>query len=220
MLANQLVSSKFFPLKITDTCGKALDILNEFDIAYLPVIDGSKHIGYLAVSDILGRDEEKTIEPYINKEVVSKVYPHQHLFEVIRTFSEISSPTLSLVDEEDNFMGIITAQELLEKLASLTAISQPGSILTLEVSANNYTLSEISRIVEYNDAKILALYVSANVETPTRVQVTIKLNTTAIKSVVAAFERYGYQIVASYTGNTDTEDLKSRYQSLMKYLDI
>lgn len=220
MHANQLVSGKFFPLKITDTCGKAIDILNEYDIAHLPVIDGNKHIGHIAVSEILGHDDKTIIEPFINRTIVSKVYQYQHLFEVIKVFSETSSSALSLVDDDDTFMGIITAQELLSKVGTFTALSHPGTVLTLEVTAINYALSEISRILEYNDAKILALYVDVNPNTPSLLQITIKLNTTQIKSVISAFERYGYKILASYTNNTDTEDLKNRYQSLMKYLDI
>lgn len=220
MLAGQLLSGRLFPLKISDSCGKALDLMNEFDIAFLPVVDGDKHLGYVAASDLLDADSNDNILTKTNSAVVSKVYENQHLFDIITIFSEISSSVVSVVDINDRFIGILSAKELINKMASLNAFSQPGSIITLELPAISYSMSEISRIVEYNNTKILSLYVNTVAEAPAQLQVHIKLNTTDIKSVVATFERYGYTIVASYYREYDTEDMKNRFDSLMKYLDI
>ncbi len=220
MIAKELVSKRLFPLKKSDNCGKALELLNEFDIAFLPVVDTDKHIGYVAVSDLLEANENETIMAYTNKAVVSKVYEYQHLFDVITVFSEISSSTISVVDKEDKFIGIISAKELVNNMASLNAFSQQGSIITIEVPAISYSLSEISRLIEYNNAKILSLYVNTVANEPTQLQISIKLNTTDVKSVIATFERYGYPILASYFREVDSDDLKNRYDSLMKFLNI
>ncbi|KAB2916231.1 MAG: CBS domain-containing protein [Bacteroidetes bacterium] len=220
MLAGQLLSGRLFPLKISDSCGKALDLMNEFDIAFLPVVDGDKHLGYASASDLLDADPDDNILTKTNSAVVSKVYENQHLFDIITIFSEISSSVVSVVDINDRFLGILSAKELINKMASLNAFSQPGSIITLELPAISYSMSEISRIVEYNNTKILSLYVNTVEDAPAQLQVHIKLNTTDIKSVVATFERYGYTIVASYYREYDTEDMKNRFDSLMKYLDI
>lgn len=220
MIAKQLVSNRLFPLKTSYNCGKALDLLNEFDIAFLPVVDNDKHLGYVSVSDLLDADRNEAILAYTNSAVVSKVYEYQHLFDVITLFSEINSSTLSVVDKDDKFIGIISAKELINKMAALNAFSQQGSIITIEVPAISYSLSEISRLIEYNNAKILSLYVNSVENEQTLLQVSIKLNTTDVKSVIAAFERYGYPIVASYFREADSDDLKNRYDSLMKFLDI
>ena len=220
MIAKQLLSQRLFPLKVSDTCGKAIDFMNESDIAFLPVVDDDKHLGYIAVSDILDAAPEEPVIGYINNAAVSKVHSNQHFFEIITIFSEIHSSTISVVDEQDKFIGIIAAKELVNKLASLNAFSQPGSIITLEVPSISYSLSEISRIIEYNNAKILSLYVNTVEDAPAQLQVSIKLNTADIKSVLATFERYGYPIVASYFRDVDDDSLKDRYNSLMKFLDI
>lgn len=220
MVAKQLLSTRLFPLKTSYNCGKALGLLNEFDIAFLPVVDNDKHVGYVAVSDLLDADENETIMAYTNSAVVSKVYEYQHLFDIITVFSEINSSTISVVDKEDKFIGIISAKELVNNMASLNAFSQQGSIITIEVPSISYSLSEISRLIEYNNAKILSLYVSTVENKPTLLQISIKLNTTDVKSVIATFERYGYPILASYFREVDSDDLKNRYDSLMKFLDI
>lgn len=220
MIAKQLLSKRLFPLKTSYNCGKALDLMNEFDIAFLPVIENKKHIGYACVSDLLDADANESILAYTNAAVVSKVYEYQHLFDIITVFSEINSSAISVVDEDDKFIGIIAAKELVNKMASLNAFSQPGSIITLEVPSLNYSLSEISRLIEYNNAKILSLYVSTVEDQPSVLQISIKLNTTDVKSVIATFERYGYPIIASYFRDVDSDDLKNRYDSLMKFLDI
>ncbi|HYG15865.1 MAG TPA: CBS domain-containing protein [Bacteroidia bacterium] len=220
MIARQLLSNRLFPLKVTDTCRKALELMNEFDVAFLPVVEGDKHRGYVAASDLLGAGAKVTVLKKTNNALVSRVYETQHLFEIITIFSEINSSVLSVVDADEKFIGIISARELVNNMASLNAFSQPGSIITIEVPPNSYSLSEISRIVEYNNVKILSLYVNNVPENTGLMHVNIKLNSTDIKAVIATFERYGYPIVASFFRDYEADDLKSRYDLLMKFLDI
>ncbi len=53
-----------------------------------------------------------------------------------------------------------------------------------------------------------------------QIDIVIKLNTTDLKNIIATFERYNYSITASYLRTDDTDSLKDRYDSLMKYLDM
>lgn len=221
MIARELLNNKLFPLKPTDKCGNALDLLNEYSISFLPVVEGDKHLGYISAADICDPDIfDETILRFINASVVSKVYENQHLFEVIRTFSEIPSSTVSVVDMNDRFIGIISAKDLINKIASLNAFSQPGSIITLQMDYRNYQPSEISRIIESNNARILSLYIHTAEESSNLIEIDIKLNTSDLKSIIATFERYNYNIVASYFREDNFDDFKNRYDLLMKYLDI
>lgn len=220
MIAKDFLSPKLFPLKQTDTVEAALDILNESNVAFLPVVEDNRHVGYVCASDIVGiKPKSKKISGYINASVVSKVYEDQHIFEVIRTFSEISSSVISVVDSKDQFVGIIAAKELIDQLATFNAFREPGSIITLEMQKQDYSLAEISRIVEYNNAKVLSLYVHSD-EGRSMLQVHLKLNTRDLRSISATFDRYGYNVTASYFAEDDSSGIKDRYDQLMKYLDL
>ena len=99
-------------------------------------------------------------------------------------------------------------------------MKQPGGIIILELNVNDYTLTEIAQIVEGNDAKILSMYVSSPEESML-MNVTLKINTTDITSIIQTFNRYNYKIKASYMESDELESLlQNRYDEFMKYLSI
>ena len=118
-----------------------------------------------------------------------------------------------------NYKGIITLQALLQEIAQLSAITEPGGILELEVNIRDYSLTEISRIVESNDATILSLYTSTHNDSTKR-EVILKLNKEDLRAIIAAFDRFGYTILHYYQKSDFEEDLKDRYDSLIHYLNI
>ena len=80
-------------------------------------------------------------------------------------------------------------------------------------------MSEVARIVEENEAEIFCFYTHVNHETQ-RVEITLKLNTTEVSLLIAAFERYEYFVKAVHNDTGFTADLKERYDSLMRYLNV
>jgi len=220
MLAKEFLSSKLFPLKPSDSVQVAMEILNESNVAFLPVVENGKHIGYLSSSELLDvKPKSKKIEALIKHSLTARIMENQHIFEVIRVFANIPSTVLSVVNAEDEFIGMISAKELIHQMAKFSGFLEPGSIISLEVGVRDYSLSEIARIVEYNNAKILSLHLESR-EEERKLLVHLKLNTSDLKSLVATFQRYSYQVVASYFNEEENSSLKSRYDLLMRFLDI
>ena len=124
-----------------------------------------------------------------------------------------------VIDDKENYVGIITSENLVQYLAGISAITEPGGIIVLELNVKDFVLSEIARIVESNDAKILSLYVSTYPES-TKMEITIKLNITELKSLISTFERFNHTVKASFQESEYFDDLKDNYDSLMKYLSI
>jgi len=219
MIARDFLSKKLLPLKPNYTCAEALDILNEYAVAYLPVVKDNKHLGYICVSDICGELLKKDkILKYIVLTAAPVVHQDQHFFEIIKLFSSISSTVVSVIDNNDFFVGILSAKELINNLAQFNAYTQMGSVIMLELDLRNYSLAEISQIIESNQAKIWSIY-TYSVPDTNLIQVHIKLNTNNIKSILATFNRYNYQVVASFFREDDYGDMMSRYQLLMKYIE-
>ncbi|TNE78337.1 MAG: CBS domain-containing protein [Bacteroidetes bacterium] len=220
MLANEYLSNRLFPLKKSDSVQMALEILNESNVAFLPVVDGSRHLGYICTADIMDvKPKSKKIDTYINTALAAKIYDDQHLFEIVKIFAEVNSTVISVVNHQEEFVGIIAAKDLIKHFAQLSGFSEAGSIITLEMGASDYSLSEIARLVEYNNAKVLSVQLSSPDQSSV-LQVHVKLNTRDIQAIRSTFERYNYKVVASYFNEDDISGLKSRYDQLMKYLDL
>ena len=102
----------------------------------------------------------------------------------------------------------------------LNMTNMPGGIIVLELNANDYSMAQIARIVEDNDAKIWSSHVRSIADT-FKIEVTLKINQTDLTSVIRSFQRYDYTVKASFQGNNRYEDvLRKNYDQFMLYLNV
>jgi hypothetical protein len=142
-----------------------------------------------------------------------------HIYEVIKIACDLQLTIIPVIDSEENFLGVITMQTLVNYFGTLNGIKDTGGIIVLEMNKSDYSLSEIGRIVESNNSLVLSSYVSSSSDS-TKIEVTLKLNVADLKHVMATFERFEYTILASYQETEYHEQLKDRFDSLMNYLNM
>ena len=99
-------------------------------------------------------------------------------------------------------------------------LSAFSCIIQLEMGAYDYSLSEIARIVEENDAKILGLTVDNIPEDPGRILVSILVNKPDCSAILQSFYRYNYNVVNTFSSPDENSDLRDRYALLMRYLNV
>jgi CBS domain-containing protein len=221
LLAKKLISEVVPALKTSDTGLQALSWMEIFRISHLPIVNNLEFLGLISDKDIydlnmaeepIGNHKLSLFSPY--------VLMHQHIYEVIEIISRLELTVVPVLDENKHYKGMITLNDLLHSFANLSALKQPGGIIELELNVNDYTLTEISQIVEGNDSRILSLYVSSP-EDSTKMNVTLKVSTTDISSIIQTFNRYNYTVKASYMESDEMEDLvNNRFDAFMKYLSI
>ena len=123
-----------------------------------------------------------------------------------------------LVDENKNYLGSITNRKLLYTIAKSTAVKSSGGVIVLKMNQNDYSMSEISRIIEENNTKILSSYITSTPDA-LKIELTLKLNTIEINSIVKDLERFDYIISASFNDEENNDDFTDRYESLMRFLN-
>ena len=103
----------------------------------------------------------------------------------------------------------------------LKKLEQEAScVIQLEMGAYDYSLSEIARIVEDEDAKILGLTVDSIPEDPGRIMVTLLVNRADCGAVVKSFYRYNYNVINTFSSPDEDNDLRDRYALLMRYMSV
>src|SRR5690606_5606845 len=117
-----------------------------------------------------------------------------------------------------NYQGLISINTMMEHIAVLTSVEEPGGIIVLEIDNRNNSLAHISQIVESDNARILSSYLTSFPDS-TRMELTLKLNRIDISSIVAAFIRYDYQVKATFSDLKPDHGVSDRYDQLMNYLD-
>lgn len=221
MLAKDIVSENIPPLKITDKGDKAIEWMYEFKLSHLPLVDNKKYIGLVSEDDILDfNNTHEQLKNFVKNLYKPFVNENEHIYEVLRVAVNLKTTVIPVVDKKMNYLGIITLQSLLYNFAKMSSISEPGGIIMLDLNQKtDYVLSDIARIVEGNDAHILSSYFNIDPDNG-RYAVTLKVDVTDIKHIVATFERYEYEVKAYFQESDMEEVIKDRYDSLMKYLKI
>ena len=148
-----------------------------------------------------------------------RIHKDQHLFNALRQFQESNLSLLPVVDADEQFLGCVRAQELLKTCCQWLNVTEPGGLVHLEINSIDYSLAQISQIVESNDAKILACMVLPHSDS-TMIEVVVKTNKEELSAIIQTFERYQYKIMASYHKDLFKEGLDERFGSFIRYLNI
>lgn len=219
MIAAELNSKILDPLKTSDTGEEALTKMNLYHVKHLPIVNDTQLLGIISESDVLNNDLGEPIGSFHLSLADSYVHKNEHIFEVMGKLAKSNLTVISVIDDKEDYIGMITMEDLIQYYANSFSFKEPGSIVVLETTKSNYSLNEISRIVEEESAAVLSSFITSS-EKSMNVYVTIKINKQDISRIVASFERYEYGIKASYSKEEFIDSLQGRYDSLMKYLSV
>jgi acetoin utilization protein AcuB len=221
MVANDLISEVIPSLKTSDLGQTALNWMEIFKISHLPIVNNQEFLGLISDTDIY--DMNQPNEPIGNHALTlfkPFVTSEQHIFEVIGLASRLKLSVVPVLDTKNNYKGVITSNDLIRHIAGISSMDQPGAIIVLEVIERDYSLSQIAQIVESNNVKILSMYITSS-PASTLLEVTLKVNTNDLMSVIRTFERYNYEVKTWVTENDSMDRFYSeRIDLLMKYLNI
>ena len=219
MIASQLITYEIPPLKLSDKGSRALDWMEEFKVTDLPVVNNGEYLGMIEETQLLDRSNiDDLISSYNLMFKKPYVHENQHVFEIISLIVQNEVDLLPVLGANDKFLGIITINSILKFFSETVSIANQGSIITIQLNINDYSLAEIAKIVESDNAKILASFITSHPDS-TKLEVTLKINKNEITRILATFERFNYTITASYNETDYQKDLQNRYDEFMRFLN-
>jgi len=221
MIAKDLISDVVPVLRETDTGLQALNWMEIFRVSHLPIVKDDEFLGLISDNDIYDLNKA---EEAIGKQKLSLFSPYvkadYHIYDVIEIISRLKLTVIPVLEDEKTYLGLITLNDLMQYIERIFSVREPGGIIVLELNSVDYSLSEISRIIEGNDAKILSLYVKSSTNSR-KIELTLKINRTNLTSIIQTFLRYDYTITSTYVKEDDMKDmLEDRYNSFMRFLNI
>ncbi|MBN2731181.1 MAG: CBS domain-containing protein [Balneolaceae bacterium] len=222
MLVARAINNDVRVLTDVDSVAEALEQMELLGADCLPVVNQSsrKVIGQISRS-ILGDIDDNTISlGDLELEEPFKIFNGQHLFHAIRMMLQHELRFLPVVNENWEFQGIIKKQQVLESLSKMLNLTEYGSVITIELSHRNFTLSEIVQLIEAEGGKILGITVETPDAEKKSYEISIKLNLQDVSRVASALRRYGYTILTESESESYNIDLETRADELMKYIDM
>jgi acetoin utilization protein AcuB len=219
MHAADLITADIAPLKPGDPVAVALDRMDEAKVGHLPVVEGGRLVGLVKESGLADINDPKvTAEAVMDRVEVPFVRGGQHIYDVMKLLVERALTVVPVLDMEGKYLGMVNEHEALRRLAEVTNVREPGSVIVLEMNQTDYSLQEIARIVEGNDAKVLSVYCHT-VQDSVQLEVTLKINREDISDILQTFDRFQYQVKTTFQGSLLHEDLRGRFDELMRIIN-
>ena len=216
-----MISDVVPSVRTSDTAQTVLNWMEIFRVSHLPIVNDLDYLGLVSDSDIYDMNQPE--EPIGNHELSLPrpyVLDTHHIYEVVTLAARHKLTVVPVLDEGKHYKGVITYNDIIKNIASLSSIDQPGGLIILQVLERDYSMSRISQIIESNDARILSMYITSKPDS-TNLEITIKVNTSDLASIIRTFERYSYEVTTWVTENDDLDRFYTdRYNLLMKYLNM
>lgn len=220
MIAKELITGHLPPLKHTDTGELALRWMEEFKVSHLCVMKDENFVGVVSEVDIYDRgDPAMALTEMFDHLPRPYVLEHVHIYEVLARIAGDKISVVPVLSETEEYLGCIEVSHLMQFIAETGSIKEQGGIIVLEMNRHDYSLSQISQIVEGNNAHILSSFISSHPDS-TKIEVTLKINQIELDRILRTFERYDYVVKASFQKSSYDDDLQLRFESLMNFLNM
>jgi CBS domain-containing protein len=218
MLTRDVISNSIPYLHKEDKVLHALQLMNDYHVAHLPVVEDESYLGIISEEQLLQSDEENTINELPVSDGTTSVQANDHFLKAIQT-AVVNKLSIVPVVEEKQLVGIVTYNDLLKNASEFMSLSQPGALIVLEMESRAYSFTEINRIVESNDAQITQLNTFNDPETGI-MQVTIRISKMEVSDIISTFQRYEYNVKYYFGEELYENEMRTNYDNLMNYLKI
>ena len=216
--ALSLISKSLPALTRGESALRVLNLMDEFRVNDLPVVENGLFVGLANESDFLNAEVYPgEVQAELDLLVVS-VLPDSHVLDVLKVMSENDLSVIPVVDEGNNYLGSITSADLLDHLAEMLGVMRDGGIIVLQVPERDHSIQQIARIIEENNAKILSLSVVPATEG--NLEMHIKIDLPDLNPILQSLERFNYTVLSKFQAAQFDNELKDRYDELMRYLNM
>jgi acetoin utilization protein AcuB len=218
MLTRDLISNSIPYLHKDDKVFHALQLMNDYHVAHLPVVENENYMGIVSEEQLLQTDEENTIKELPVTDSATSVQANDHFLKAIQ-IAVVNKLSIVPVVDEKQLVGIVTYNDLLRNASEFMSLNEPGGLIVLELESRNYSFTEINRIVESNDAQITQLNTFTDPESGI-MQVTIRVSKLEVSDIISTFQRYEYNVKYYFGEELYENELRTNYDNLMNYLKI
>ncbi len=201
---------------------QTIEALQDFfiDVPYshFAVLNDGIYIGCIAAADVETFDTDKKVMDY--KYALEGFFARDTMIwlDVLEVFAKNHTNIVPVLNQENAYLGYYELEDIVKFFHETPFLKEQGGIIVVKKSASEYSMSQITQIIESNNGKLLGLFISeADLES---VQVTIKIALGGMNDIIQTFRRYNYEIVSEHNEDNYLNNLKERSEYLDKYLNM
>jgi len=215
---SEYINNDFKPFSNYESVTAIQDFFTDVNYSHFPVMDNEVYIGSVSAVDAETFESQKRISDYRYSLEGFFVRTTMNWMDVLEVFARYNATIVPILDETNKYVGYYEITDIIKFLNETPFLKETGGIIIVEKPLADYSMSQITQIVESNNGKLLGVFVSeANSE---KVQVTIKTTLEGINEIIQSFRRYNYEIVSEHHEDNYLNTLKERSEYLDKYLNM
>ena len=201
-----------------ETIADVHDIFHELPCSHFPVVEDNIYLGSITFDDIETFDSVKKVSDY--KFTLEGFFARNSMIwlDVLEVFAKNHTNIVPVLDESNSYLGYYELEDIIKFFHETPFLKEPGGIIVVKKEILDYSMSQITQIVESNNGKLLGLFISeSDVQS---VQITVKISLGAMNNIIQTFRRYNYEIISEHQEDNYINNLKERSDYLDKYLNI
>lgn len=213
------ITSDLKALSLKDSLSKAKNVFGLCTFSHLPIVKDKQLIGLISENDLQGIElKEDLLENHLDLIQHFSTLNTTIWMNLIKIFVVNHANILPVIDKNQFYLGYYELNDILKLFLETPFLNENGYVIMVEKNILEYNFSEISQIVEVNNAKILGAFITKR--NADMVQITIKISDHDISNTLQSFRRYNYNVIAGNIEDQYFEQLKERSAYLQKYLNI
>jgi predicted transcriptional regulator len=212
------ITNDYKAIDTQETIGAVQDFFDDLTFSHFPIIEEGIFIGSIVADDIETFDSDKKVTDYR--------YTLEHFFartnmiwlDVLEVFAKNHANLVPILDENNKYIGYYEIEDVIKFFHETPFLKEPGVLIIVSKNTIDYSMSQITQIVESNNGKLLGLFISnSNVNT---IEITLKISVGSLNEIIQTFRRYNYDIISEHNEDNYINNLKERSDYLDKYLNM
>ncbi|URC14394.1 CBS domain-containing protein [Flavobacterium sp. B183] len=212
------ITNDFRAIDSQETIASVQDFFADLSFSHFPVLENGIFIGSIAADDVETFDTDKKATDY--KYTLERFFARKSMIwlDVLEVFAKNHTNTIPVLDENNTYVGYYEMEDIMKFFQETPFLKEQGGIMIVQKGLLDYSMGQITQIIESNNGKILGCFVSeADLE---NVQITIKIGVGPMNEIIQTFRRYNYEIISEHQEDAYINSLKERSDYLDKYLNI
>jgi len=214
----EYINNDVKPLKSNQTINEAHELFMDFTYTHFPILENNIYIG------CLNREDAETLNPEVkiesNKINLERFFAKNTMswLDIQELFARNQTNIMPVLDEKNNYMGYFEMEDIIRIFNETPFLKEEGGIIVVKKKQDDFSMSQITQIVESNNAKLLGLFIS-KIEN-NEIEITLKTSLGGLNDIIQTFRRFDYNIISQHQEDSYIENLKERSDYLDKYLNI
>lgn len=214
----EYINNDIKPFDCNQTINETQDLFIDFSYSHFPVLENKIYIGCLSKEDAETLNQESKIEA--NKINLERFFAKSTMswLDIQELFARNQTNIMPVLDENNKYLGYFEMEEIIRIFNETPFLKEEGGIIVIKKNNGDFSMSQITQIVESNNAKLLGIFISKIENNET--EITLKISLGGLNDIIQTFRRFEYEIISQHQEDSYIENLKERSEYLDKYLNI